>query len=424
MTNMKPAGAGQPALDARALLFGAALFLVALNLRPALSSLATILEQVQQSLALSPAATGVLTMAPSLSFGLSGGLALMLARSKGLERGVALALACLIAGLLTRMLPSVGAIFLGTVLAGIGIGVAGVLLPAIIKRDFAGRLGLMTGLYTMAMCGGGALAAALTVPFEQALNTNWNVTLGLWAIPAGLTAVAWLPYAARQSRPVAQRQSPGHGNLWRDRLAWSVTGFMTLQAALAFIVLGWLPTILQSRGLDALGAGYVTSASVLTQTVTALCAPMIATRLSGQRLLVVMALLSSAIGFSGITLGSVSHVVAWGIVLGLGQGANFGLALVFIGLRTSDSGAAARLSSMSQSVGYTLAACGPLAAGIIRQWSSEPIWQTVLFVAIAFLALLCGLLAGAQRVIGQTGRETPTLPAGAPSLPATASSPL
>jgi len=92
----------------------------------------------------------------------------------------------------------------------------------------------------------------------------------------------------------------------------------------------------------------------------------------------------------------------WAVVLGLGQGANFGLALVFIGLRSANANIAARLSSMSQSVGYTLAAGGPLLAGLVRQWSSAAEGQVVLFSAIAFLALLCGLVAGAQRTIGQT----------------------
>lgn len=406
MSGTYPARAGEPASGAAGrLCLCAVLFLIALNLRPALSSLSTLLEQIRYALGLSSTAAGVLTMAPTFCFGLSGGLALLLARHHGMERSIGLALACLVAGLLLRILPTVMAIFLGTILAGVGIGIAGVLLPGIIKRDFPRQLGLATGLYTMAMCGGGALAAALTVPLEHAFDTNWNATLGLWAAPAGLAAVGWLPYAARSAEPGRRRPTTGRTSLWRNGLAWNITGFMALQAALAFIVLGWLPVILRDRGFDGLTAGYVTSGSVLSQTVTALFIPMIATRMRSQRLLVAIALISSAIGFAGMTLGPHAHAAAWGVLLGLGQGANFGLALVFIGLRSRDAGAAAQLASMSQSAGYVLAAFGPMAAGIIRQESTAPTGQTVLFAAIAFLALVCGWVAGSDRKVGQSRRE-------------------
>ena len=381
---------------------GIVLLAVALNLRPALSSLAVLLAPVQQAFGLSGASIGVLTMMPSLCFGLAGGAGLAMARRVGLEKGLAVSLVIITAGLLLRIEPLVQALFAGTVLVGVGIGIAGVLVPAIIKRDYAGRLGLATGLYTMTMCGGGALGAAFTLPLAHALGTGWNATIGLWAVPAGLAMLAWLPFAAGTGATAKAGTDGATVNLWRDGIAWGVTGFMTLQAALAFIVLGWLPAILQSGGLDPLGSGYVTLASVFSQTLTALVVPIFAARLRSQKLLVVAALGFSAIGFAGLTMGWLPGSLFWAVVLGLGQGANFGLALVFIGLRSANANIAARLSSMSQSVGYTLAAGGPLLAGLVRQWSSAAEGQVVLFSAIAFLALLCGLVAGAQRTIGQT----------------------
>lgn len=389
---------------ARSLVAGMVLMAVALNLRPALSSLAVLLAPAQHAFGLSGASIGVLTMMPSLCFGLAGGAGLAMARRVGLEKGLAVSLVIITAGLLLRVEPLVQALFAGTVLVGVGIGIAGVLVPAIIKRDYAGRIGLATGLYTMAMCGGGALGAAFTLPLANALGTDWNATIGLWAVPAGLATLAWLPFAAGTGAVANTATGGATVNLWRDGIAWGVTGFMTLQAALAFIVLGWLPAILQSRGLDPLASGYLTSASVFSQTLTALLVPIFAARLRGQKLLVVAALGFSAVGFAGLTMGWWPGALFWAVVLGLGQGANFGLALVFIGLRSANAGIAARLSSMSQSIGYTLAAGGPLLAGLVRQWSSAVEGQVILFAVIAFLALLSGLVAGAPHLIGEAKR--------------------
>src|SRR3546814_7443266 len=116
----------------------------------------------------------------------------------------------------------------------------------------------MTGLYTMARCGGAATAAALTLPIAHVFNDSWAVSLSLWAVPAAVVAIAWAPQLPRKTtnkRHATYRVS----GLWRDRLAWQVTFFMGLQSALAYCIMGWLAPILQSRGVDGVTAGLVVS---------------------------------------------------------------------------------------------------------------------------------------------------------------------
>jgi CP family cyanate transporter-like MFS transporter len=64
------------------------------------------------------------------------------------------------------------------VLAGASIGVIGVLLPGIVKRDFAKQAGTMTGVYTMALCLGAAMAAGSTVPLSEHFDKSWALGLG------------------------------------------------------------------------------------------------------------------------------------------------------------------------------------------------------------------------------------------------------
>ena len=143
------------------------LVLVALNLRPALSSMAPLLGEVSDKLGLSAAQAGLLTTLPVLCLGLFAPLAPILARRFGTERVVLGILLTLGGGIVLRSCLGEVGLFAGSILAGASIGVIGVLLPGIIKRDFAGHAGTMTGVYTMALCQGAALAAGATEPLSE-----------------------------------------------------------------------------------------------------------------------------------------------------------------------------------------------------------------------------------------------------------------
>ena len=208
---------------------------------------------------------------------------------------------------------------LSTLAAGAAIGMAGVLLPVVIRRDFPHHIGLMTGFYTMALSAGGATGAGLTPVIERSVGT-WNLALAVWGVPALLAAVLWARAALAQPRAGRAARIPSFFILIRDPIAWAVTGYMGLQAALAFIVLGWIPTLLRDRGLDVVDAGIVTSVSIIAQTSTALLTPVLAVRTGSPRVLVTAVLLMSVTGFLGLLYAPLESRVVWGLVLGLGQG--------------------------------------------------------------------------------------------------------
>lgn len=389
------ADAQQARPAARPFWITAGLVCVAFNLRPALSSVAPVLVEIQRATGLSATLAGVLTTAPVLCLGVFGPLATRLARRSGAERVVAMFLVVLATGLAVRGLGSVPALFLGMILVGAGIGVIGVLVPGLIKRDFPSHAALMTGLYTMVLCAGAAAGAGMTVPFERVFGVDWGGALMLWAVPAVAALVAWTPqiFGGRTPHSAGPRRSD-LSRLLRDPLAWQVTGYMGLQSSLAYIVFGWLPVILRDRGLDALDAGWMASVSVMAQTVTALLIPMMAGRSRDQRSLVALVIGLSAAGLLGVAVGPMSLVLVWAILLGFGLGGTFGLALTLIVLRSRDAHDAAQLSGMAQSIGYTVAALGPLGVGLARDWTGGWAAPAALFTLLAAAALVCGLGAG------------------------------
>ncbi|MFJ2333832.1 CynX/NimT family MFS transporter [Pseudomonas helleri] len=368
------------------------LVLVALNLRPALSSVAPLLGIVSDSLGLSAAQAGLLTTLPVLCLGIFAPLAPILARRFGTERVVLGILLTLGGGIVLRSCLGEVGLFAGSILAGASIGVIGVLLPGIIKRDFAGHAGTMTGVYTMALCLGAALAAGATVPLSHYLGDSWAMGLGFWALPALLAAIFWLPQVGKRqgAHNVAYRVQ----GLLRDPLAWQVTLYMGLQSSLSYIVFGWLPSILIGRGLTPTDAGLVMSGSVIVQLATALTAPWLATRGKDQRLAIMLVMGLTLAGLFGCLYAPMDSLWSWAVVLGLGQGGTFSLALTLIVLRSRDSHVAANLSGMAQGVGYTLASLGPLAVGVVHEVTGG--WDALgwIFAVIGLCAIVAGLGAG------------------------------
>ncbi|WP_296259410.1 MULTISPECIES: CynX/NimT family MFS transporter [unclassified Pseudomonas] len=368
------------------------LVLVALNLRPALSSMAPLLSEVSASLGLSAARAGLLTTLPVLCLGLFAPLAPVLARRFGSERVVLGILMTLTCGILLRSSFGQVGLFAGSIMAGASIGIIGVLLPGIVKRDFAKQAGTMTGVYTMALCLGAAVAAGSTVPLSHHFDDSWAIGLGFWIVPALLAAVFWWPQT-RQSHGQHQVAYRVRG-LRRDRLAWQVTLYMGLQSSLAYIVFGWLPSILIGRGLTPTEAGLLLSGSIMVQLISSLATPWLATRGKDQRLAIVLVMVLTLGGLFGCLYAPVSQLWGWGIMLGLGQGGTFSLALTLIVLRSRDSHVAANLSSMAQGFGYTLASLGPLAVGLVHDWTAS--WAPVgwIFGVIGIAAIVAGMGAG------------------------------
>jgi CP family cyanate transporter-like MFS transporter len=379
------------------------LVFVALNLRPALSSMAPLLSEVSSGLGLSAARAGLLTTLPVLCLGLFAPLAPILARRFGSERVVLGILLMLAGGIVLRSLFGEAGLFAGSIVAGASIGIIGVLLPGIVKRDFARQAGAMTGVYTMALCLGAAIAAGATVPLSHAFGGSWQMGLGFWIVPALLAAVFWFPQA-RQGHGLHQVAYRVRG-IFRDPLAWQVTLYMGLQSSLAYIVFGWLPSILISRGLSPVEAGLLLSGSIMVQLISSLTAPWLATRGKDQRLAIVIVMVLTLGGLFGCLYAPLSGLWGWAILLGLGQGGTFSLALTLIVLRSRDSHVAANLSSMAQGVGYTLASLGPFAVGVVHDVTGG--WSAVgwIFAVIGVAATAAGLGAGRALYVQVTSEK-------------------
>ncbi|MEU9120421.1 MFS transporter [Streptomyces sp. NPDC048506] len=382
----------------RARYVGIGVVLLALNLRPALVAVSPLVGTIRAESGMSAAATSLLTALPLLCFGLLSPVAPRLGRRLGMERSLLGTMALICAGTALRLLDSVVALFAGTLVIGAGIAVANVLLPGLIKRDFPARAGLMTGLYSMSLFGGAALAAGVTVPVQQAAGLDWRTTLACWGGPAILAVLCWLPQVGARTRmPAAAAREPAHPvrGLWRDPLAWQVTGYMGLQSLSYYAAAAWLPTMLADAGMTAGDAGWMLSFSSLLGIAGSFLAPVIVGRRLSAGVLATLGAVLCAAGFLGVLVAPVGGGYVWMVLLGLGQGTAISLALLFIVQRAPDARHAAQLSSMAQCFGYVLAASGPAVLGAVHDASGS--WTVPLVVLLALLLPQIAVGWGAAR---------------------------
>ncbi|WP_433229427.1 CynX/NimT family MFS transporter [Actinomadura formosensis] len=386
--------------------------LVAVNLRPAVAAVGPLLTEISDAFDLSGTAAGALTTLPLAFFGSYGLVAAFLPRAPRGETLLVGAMALLVAGLALRLLDGPVTLFAGSLVAGIAISIGNIAMPSIIKRDHPARITTVTAVYTVAVTGGAALSSGVAVPVEHLFGATWRLPLGLLTIPAALAGLLWVPRARRAAHAARSAPPPAVPRgvaalVWRSGPAWHVTVFMGLQSLLAYVVLGWLPTICQARGMAEAPAGYVLSLTAAMQAAGALAVPVIARRTRDQRPLVIATVALTMAGFAGVTWAPIGTVWAWAAVLGFGQGLGFAGALSFIGLRAHDAHVAAQLSGMAQGIGYVIAALGPLALGALHDATGG--WNVpmtgVLLVCAAML--IPGTAAGRLRTVGAPA--TPSL---------------
>lgn len=369
----------------RPALFALALLLASLNLRPSIAAISPVLGEIRRSTGLSAAGAGLLTTLPLLCFGLLAPVAPRLVRRHGSGAVLLGCLGLLTVGIAVRSVGLAG-LFAGTLLLGAAIAVANVLMPGVVKEDFPERPGLMTGLYTMALSAGPALAAGVSAPLAHSLH-SWRLGVGLWAFPAALSFAALVPFRShRRPSGVERRVSPPRA-LRRSRVAWAVTFFMGLQSLEFYSALAWLPTILSDRGASTDAAGALLAISNLVGIGAALVTPTIARRLPDARWAPLGSVGFLAAATAGLLFDPRGLDLLWVVLLGCGQGSAISLALLYMVLRTTDARQAMALSGMAQGAGYLIAAAGPATVGAL--YSAGHGWD----VPLAFLLGLLGLQA-------------------------------
>ncbi|BCG24365.1 MFS transporter [Pseudomonas tohonis] len=364
------------------------LLLVALglNLRPILGSVSPLLGEIRAATGLSFQGTALLTTLPVICMGLVALAAVRLEARLGERRGVAIGLALIFGACLARWLCDRGDVLLGTaLLGGIGVALIQALVPAVIKRQFAGRVALAMGLYSASLMSGGGLSALLS-PVLASHFGHWQAGLGFWLVPAALALLLWLRLPlARADSP---RASAGPG-LLGDRRAWLLALYFGLINCGYMSMVAWLPAFYQQLGWSPTRSGSLLAFMTLFQVLAALTIPALAQRGVDRRPLLTLCLAAQAVGFAGLVWAPQQATLLWVALIGFGLGACFALSLILTLDHRRDPREAGQLAAFVQGVGFLINAVSPWLTGWLREvtGSFTSAWVVLVVMVLAMLAL-------------------------------------
>ncbi len=374
--------------------------LIALNLRPALAGVGPLISDIREATGLSNTLLGLLTSLPLIAFGILSALTRLVSSRLGIESTIALALGLLAGGILLRVVPGNHALFGGTLLIGVAIAFGNVLLPTLVKRDFPNHSGILTSIYSSMLGLGAALASGVSVSLAHDWGWGWRWSLGAWAFLALAALLIWLPQLKNASIPQNSiRFVHSLKQIVRSKMAWNIAFFMGLQSFAFYVVLAWLPEILQHGGLSPLAAGWMLSLSLGTGVVGSLLIPTLAARMTNQQIIVWILMFCESISIAGLMLPYPSLMALWASLIGFSLGGCFGLALLFLVLRSNDTQTANELSGMVLSIGFIIAAIGPTLFGALHDWTQAWIIPLLFLLMTSVLKLISGLGASKPRFV-------------------------
>lgn len=386
------------------LLFVFAVLFVAFNLRPAITSVGPLIGTIRDALGLSNGTVALLTSLPLIAFAIISPIAPKLANRLTNEWTLVIGLFILIIGISLRSISIMFFLFFGTFCIGFGIAICNVLLPSVIKEKFPHKVAIMTSLYTMSMSIFATTASGVSIPLADGLQLGWQFSLSIWVIPAIIGLIIWLVIVMKnkteKNGALQYFEREKTSGIWKRPLAWQVALFMGLQSFIFYVTISWLPEIFISFQLEKATAGFMLSYFQLLGIPISFIVPMVAVRMSSQRLFVLLANLLYIIGIILLLVNqSFATIIIATTLLGISSSSNFALALTFFSIRARNAKDSAELSGMAQSIGYCAAATGPIMIGLVFDITNNWTIPLFLLIVISIAIIFFGLLAGKNKYV-------------------------
>lgn len=431
MTGPLSLSKGRPLWQGRALAVLGVL-LCAFSLRSAVASLSPVIDLIAEDFPLSSAVIGLIGSAPPVCFAVFGLLTPLLERRLGLERVAVIALGAIALGLFLRgtTADAVG-LLLTTALVFAGVGMGNILMPPLVKKYFADRIGLMMTLYTSAMAFSTFVPPLVAVPVADA--AGWRLSIALWGVFALAGMLPWIvmllrgastgsaaqeggaPEPVERPEPVEEPETVEEpapdvltgpiptspqtrslfGRLARIPLTWALAATFATSSTMAYVSFAWLPSVfIDIAGVDAATAGLLLSLFAAIGLPASLLVPVLVVRMQATRPIVLVGSIGGLIGLAGLILAPAPALLwLWAVLFGL-NGVLFPLALVLISIRSRTPEGAVLLSSFVQSVGYTLAAVFPVLFGMLHTATGGWTWSLLLLALVLIAVIPFGMVAG------------------------------
>lgn len=369
---------------------------VASTLRAPLTAIGPMISEIGDALDLPKSLLGMLTTIPLIMFGIVSPFVARFSRSVGLSVALMIGMFILLFGLIIRIIPNISMLLTGTVLIGIGIAIGNVILPSFVKWRFPEQMGLMTGVFAATMNMTAGIGGGLSVPLSKVNDGGYQYSLGFWIFFSIAGILLWMPQLKYNPRlSVTESKRP----IYKSKLAIAIALMMGFQSMNFYSTVTWFPDILMSYGVDQEAAGYYLMLNQFAQLPMTFLMPVIAMKMKNQRPLVYLFTALFLIGFSALLVGKTIFIVIAMIATGLAGGAAFSLCMLFFSLRAKTTEDAIELSGFGQSIGYFVAAIGPMLLGYLHDVFNSHTPSYIMFFVITILMFIFAFISSQNKYI-------------------------
>lgn len=339
------------------------LFMLGVCMRMPITAIPSIVKEIATSLQVPANSLGILTTIPLICFACLSTPVSAVARKMGNELTLFIGMIVMIVGSALRIF-NFASLILGTILVGVAITCINVLLPAVITEKYPNRIGSVTGMYNVSMSLFAAIGAYTITPITTA--SSWQVAIMVITAVALITLIIWLPNLRFNSKEEGvAKGSVKPVNMWKKLNAWWLLLFFGFQSLVFYAVVAWLPSIAMDARLSHNNASLIAGLFQLFSIPFAFLTPLLASRLHNRLPLFLLAGMSPLIGSAMMLVhtSSLAYYIIVSLLLGVGCSTAFALSMTLFSLKTQSAADTRSLSGMVQTVGYLIAATGPMIVG-------------------------------------------------------------
>ncbi|MTD29791.1 CynX/NimT family MFS transporter [Planomicrobium sp. YIM 101495] len=368
------------------------IFIISLNLRPAISSIGPLLDTIRDDLILTNSQVSLLTSIPVFCMGLFASLAVPFNRSFGLKKSVYVLITLI--GLFTALRwfnPNFWTLAISAFFIGTAIAIIGPLLSATIKKNFPQRATQLISVYSFGMGLGAALASGLTGVFYAVFD--WPFALAAWSLLAVLALVVW-KFTKFPEQDLQVKNTTGRkiASPWKDFKAWLMLIFFGLQSSLFFSFITWLAPMAIEKGFSLLEAGTILTVMTTVQLVVNLSLPGLLAKWKNRTGWILFGIVSSLTGVLLLMVPGTATIYPAAVLVGISLGMLFPLALLMPIDAAESAEEVNSWTSMIQSGGYLFSALIPLAIGMVYDVTGNHFYTNFIFIVILSFMILITLL--------------------------------
>lgn len=360
------------------------IFFLSLNLRPSITSVGPLLDVIKTDLGMTGVVASLLTTLPVFCMGIFALFSIQLSNRLGIEKSLWIAMLLIFVATLSRAFLSNSLLLLATAfVSGIGIGIAGPLLSGFIKKHFPDKLTVMS-VYSVSMVIGAAIATTFSIPLFNMMHDSWQSALSFWSVLAAVAALLLLPLLIKGKTNQASMKMPSL-RITNPRVYWFMV-FFGFMAAIFYSITAWLAPIARSMGMSDSQSGMVLTLFTLIQIPVSFLLPILVGKTGNRKMWLLLCGLSEMIGVA-LLLG---HASPWAatILLGIGAGGLFPLALLIPLGEASNAEEATSWSAQMQFGGFIIGATGPLVVGLTLDVFHNNFTPALLVIMMTILALI------------------------------------